>query len=191
MRSTEGSPSPVPGHPEAGSVTLRPAAPGDEAEIHRLVRELAAYEREPSAVRLEVADLGPVLFGAPPLASALVADVDGHLVAFALWYRTFSTWTGRAGMHLEDLFVEEPWRRRGLGRALFARLAAICREEGFARLEWNVLQWNDPALSFYRALGAVRLSEWETWRLDGDTLGRIGADEAPSGQSRRRAARAT
>lgn len=191
MNPADRPPSPALGDPETRSPTLRPAAPGDEAEIHRLVRELAAYEREPSAVRLAVADLGPVLFGAPPLASALVADVGGRLVAFALWYRTFSTWTGRAGMHLEDLYVEEPWRRRGLGRALLARLAAICREEGLARLEWNVLEWNDPALSFYRALGAVRLSAWETWRLDGDALDRLGAEEADSGQSRRRAARAT
>ncbi len=149
---------------------IRPARHGDEAEIVRLVKALATYEREPDAVKLDTDLLHAALCGPQPVASALVAEGPLGLVGLALWYKTFSTWTGRPGMHLEDIYVEAQARRGGLGRRLMAHLASICAEEGMARLEWEVLDWNEPAMAFYRSLGAAALDEWQTWRVTGDAL---------------------
>lgn len=153
---------------------IRPAREGDEAEIVRLVKALATYEREPDAVKLDVSLLHRALFGPQPAASALVAEGPSGLVGLALWYRTFSTWTGRPGMHLEDVYVEAGSRRSGLGRRLMAELASICAEQGLARLEWEVLEWNEPAAAFYESLGAAPLDEWQTWRVAGDALAELG-----------------
>ena len=148
---------------------IRPAGRGDVPVLLQLVHELAAYEREPDAVQATEDDLRRALFehGA---CSAHVAEQDGQVVGFALWYPTFSTWTGRSGLWLEDLFVRPAARGTGLGRALLRELAAVCVERGYARLEWWVLDWNEPALGFYRALGAVPQDTWTTLRLDGDAL---------------------
>lgn len=158
---------------------VRPAEPRDIPVLHALVRELAVYEREPDAVEATPADLERALFGADPRAHCHVAqlgsDPGGPVVGFALWFVSFSTWRGRHGIWLEDLFVRPSERGLGVGRALLAELAAECRRRGYARLEWSVLNWNEPAWAFYRRIGAVPQDEWTTFRLDGDTLSALGA----------------
>ena len=160
---------------------IRPATPADLPDILRLVRELAVYEREPDAVEATEADFAAVLFpseGAPTAFCHVVeADEGGtrRVVGMALWFLTFSTWTGQQGIHLEDLFIEPEHRGSGLGKALLLHLAKIATERGYRRLEWTVLRWNEPAIAFYESLGATPQVEWETYRLDGDALTRVGA----------------
>ena len=150
---------------------VRPAAPGDVPVVLALVRELAAYEREPDAVEATEAMLAAALFGPAPTASCHVAvDADDEVVGFALWYVTFSTWRGVPGLWLEDLFVRPSARGTGLGRALLQTLARVCVDRGYARFEWWVLDWNAPAIGFYRSLGAVPQDEWTTFRVDGAAL---------------------
>ena len=150
---------------------VRPAAPGDVPVVLALVRELAAYEREPDAVEATEAMLAAALFGPAPTASCHVAvDADDEVVGFALWYVTFSTWRGVPGLWLEDLFVRPSARGTGLGRALLQTLAQVCVDRGYARFEWWVLDWNAPAIGFYRSLGAVPQDEWTTFRVDGAAL---------------------
>lgn len=157
---------------------MRPAVEADVASIDRLVRELAAYEREPDAVEGTAGDLTRALFGPDPRLHAHVAEVeldDGREVAgIALWYVSYSTWRGRHGIWLEDLFVLPHQRGVGLGHALLEALARHCVAQGWTRLEWAVLDWNEPARGFYRALGAAPQEEWTTWRLDGPALGALG-----------------
>jgi GNAT superfamily N-acetyltransferase len=135
-----------------------------------LVRELAEYEREPDAVVATEGDLHEALFGPDPAAGCQVAEVAGQVVGFALWYRTFSTWQGRPGLWLEDLFVRPEHRGAGLGKALLVSLAGICVARGWTRFEWWVLDWNEPAHGFYRSLGARPEDEWTVWRVDGPAL---------------------
>lgn len=151
---------------------IRPATPADLPDIVRLVRELAAYEREPEAATATEADFHAALFPAHghPTTFALVAEDDGRVVGIAVWFLTFSTWNGGNGIWLEDLYVEESHRGRGLGAALLSALAEICVERGWKRLEWTVLKWNTPSIEFYRALGAAPMSEWETHRVTGEAL---------------------
>jgi GNAT superfamily N-acetyltransferase len=150
--------------------TIRAAAPTDVPVIRQLVQELADYEREPDAVEATEADLHDALFGADPAAGALVAELDGEVVGFALWYRTFSTWKGKPGLWLEDLFVRPRARGTGLGKALLVELAKICVERGWPRFEWWVLDWNEPAHGFYRTLGGRPEDAWTVWRVDGGAL---------------------
>ena len=154
-------------------ITLREAVPGDEAAILRLVRALAEYEREPEAVKACAADFTAALFGADAVAGCVLAEVDGAAVGLALWFRNFSTWTGRSGLYLEDLFVEPHARGLGVGRALLVHLAGIAVSRGWARFEWSVLDWNAPAIGFYRALGARPMDEWTVMRLEGEALRRL------------------
>ncbi|NQX10832.1 GNAT family N-acetyltransferase [Microbacteriaceae bacterium VKM Ac-2855] len=151
---------------------IRPATPDDAAEILRLIVELAVYEKEPDAVATTESDLRAALFAEHPAVFALVIDGDepGTLAAIAIWFLTFSTWEGVHGIHLEDLYVSPDLRGRGYGKALLLRLAAICVERGYARLEWAVLDWNEPAIGFYRALGAEPMDDWTTFRLSGSAL---------------------
>lgn len=153
------------------------ARPDDIAQILALVRELAVYEREPDAVRGTEDGYAAVLFpreGAPT-AYAHVAEVDGEVIGVALWFLTFSTWEGRNGIHLEDLFVRPGHRGAGLGKALLRTLAQICVERGYPRLEWWVLRWNEPSIAFYDALDAQPMGEWIDYRLDGRALARLGS----------------
>lgn len=152
---------------------VRPATAYDVPVVLQLVRELAAYEREPDAVEATETMLHDALFGPAPAASALVAEHDGEVVGFALWFPTFSTWTGRPGLWLEDLFVRPQARGTGLGKALLVELAGICTARGWTRFEWWVLDWNTPAQGFYRSLGALPQDDWTTWRVDGDALLRL------------------
>lgn len=148
--------------------------------IARLVGELAAYEGSADLAVATDDDFARALFGEAPLASCLLATTGTRVCGLALWFPTFSTWTGRAGMWLEDLYVEPSERRRGHGFALMGALAATCRARGYARLEWSVLDWNEPALAFYRALDAESRAEWTEMRLSGTAL----ADLARAGRAR-------
>ena len=154
-------------------IAIRPATSGDVPLILALVRELAAYEQEPDGVTATEALLERALFGAPALAEAAIAELDGAPVGFAVFFQNFSTWTGRASLYLEDLFVRETARGRGAGKALLSHLAAVALERGCTRFEWSVLDWNRPAIDFYRAMGAEPMAEWTVQRLSGDALVRL------------------
>lgn len=153
---------------------IRAATPADVPTVLELIRELAAYEREPDAVEATETLIHDALFGAAPVASCHVAELDGEVVGFALWYVTFSTWKGVAGLWLEDLFVRPVARGHGFGKGLLQQLAAVCAERGYARFEWWVLDWNVDAHGFYRSLGARPEDEWTVWRMDGDALATLG-----------------
>ncbi len=159
-----------------GSVTavIRPARPDDVPAIVALVRELATYERAAHEARAGEEEIGDALFGPQPKVFAHVAELDGEVVGFAVWFPNFSTWLGRHGIYLEDLFVRPAARGRGLGRALLAELARIATERGYGRLEWWVLDWNTAAHGFYRTLGAAPMDEWTVWRLSGEALAALG-----------------
>lgn len=154
-----------------------------------LVHELAEYERAASSCLLTAEQLTAALFAPAPALFGHVAEVDGTVVGCALWFLNFSTWRGVHGVHLEDLYVQPAHRGRGLGRALLARLAAVCVERGYGRLEWSVLDWNEPSIDFYRALGAVPMDEWTTFRLDGDALTGLAAEPSRALSGARRAGR--
>ena len=151
-------------------VTVRPAVAADVAQIHAFVVELAEYERARDQVIGTPEMLADALFGERPAAEALIAAIADAPAGFALFHGTFSTWECRAGLWLEDLYVSPAHRRAGVGGILLARLASIAIERGCPRLEWNALDWNNPALGFYAGIGAERLSEWELHRLSGDAL---------------------
>jgi GNAT superfamily N-acetyltransferase len=156
---------------------IRSARPEDVSEILAMIRELAAYERAADQVRAREDDLMRALFGPSPAAFALVAELDdGAVAGFALWFVNYSTWTGSHGIYLEDLFVRPQHRGGGHGKALLAALARLCVERGYQRLEWSVLDWNEPALAFYRSIGAEPMAEWTVHRLAGSALGALGRD---------------
>ncbi|WP_313813138.1 GNAT family N-acetyltransferase [Glutamicibacter sp.] len=158
---------------------VREATPADCPQILELIHELAVYEKEPDAVRNTVEDLAAHLFGADPKVFAHVAqDEAGNIVGTAIWFLTYSTWEGRHGIHLEDLYVRESQRGLGTGTVLLRTLAQICVDRGYKRLEWAVLDWNTPAIKFYDAIGADSMDEWSTRRLDGDALTALAAQEA-------------
>ena len=153
---------------------IRPAEPRDVATILRFVRDLAAFEREPDAVEASDADLHDALFGAQPAAEAVICDDDtGVAQGFALFFHNFSTWTGRRGLYLEDLYVTPDARGRGIGTALLRHLARLAVDRGCARFEWSVLDWNEAAIRVYRALGAVGMEDWTIQRVSGDALTRL------------------
>lgn len=152
------------------TMTIRRAMPGDEHDIVRLIRALAAYEREPDAVDATPEGLAMLLFGDAPKIFAHVAEVDGAVVGIAIWFFNFSTWTGRHGIYLEDMFVDPAARGGGVAHALFKTLAGEAKAHDCARLDWSVLDWNDLAKAFYRRVGARHMQGWEPWRLDGDAL---------------------
>jgi GNAT superfamily N-acetyltransferase len=156
---------------------IRPATSADVPTILELIHGLAVYEREPDAVEATGPMISAALFGTAPVASCHLAELDGQVVGFALWYVTFSTWKGKPGLWLEDLFVRPEARGHGLGKALLQRLASVCVERGYARFEWWVLDWNVDAQGFYRSIGARPEDDWTVWRLDGTALAKLG--EAP------------
>jgi GNAT superfamily N-acetyltransferase len=157
--------------PSPMSFSVRAATSLDSATLLSLVRALALYERAPDEVVATESDYVRALSASPPEMEALIAEDDERrALGFALFFPTWSTWRGRPGIHLEDLFVVPEARGRGIGRALLARVAALAVERGCARLEWQVLDWNEPALGFYRSLGARSMAEWIAMRADGDAL---------------------
>jgi GNAT superfamily N-acetyltransferase len=159
----------------AGGAVLRRARPGDEDGILDCIRALAAYEKEPDAVETTADGLRQTLFGPSPTAFAHVIARQDRIVGIAVWFLNYSTWTGRSGIYLEDLFVYAGERGHGYGKALLQRLARLCVERGYRRLEWSVLDWNQPAIGFYRSIGAVGMDEWTVQRLSGDALARLAA----------------
>jgi GNAT superfamily N-acetyltransferase len=160
---------------------IRPARPDDVPGILALVRELAEYERSLHEVTATEDDLRAALFGDHPAVYCHVIEQDHELAGFALWFLNFSTWLGRHGIYLEDLFVRPQHRGLGYGRALLLELARIADERGYRRVEWWVLDWNESAHGFYRRLGAAPMDEWTVWRLTGDALGAAADDGRPTG----------
>ncbi|MFE6131165.1 GNAT family N-acetyltransferase [Streptomyces sp. NPDC056437] len=155
---------------------IREATPADVPEILAMVRELAEYEKAPQEARATPEQVHAALFGERPGAYAHIAETDdGEVVGFALWFLNFSTWTGVQGLYLEDLFVRPDRRGGGYGKALLSELARICGERGYERLEWSVLDWNAPSISFYEALGARPQDEWTVYRLTGEALKSLGS----------------
>lgn len=169
------TPAPAtPPHPR-----IRPATRDDVPEILELIHELAVYEKEPDAVKASVGSLTETLVGSEVHAWCHVAEApegSGRRIdGIALWFLTFSTWEGRHGIHLEDLYVRPEARGQGLGLALMRTLATLATERGYRRLEWVCLEWNAPSIEFYRSLGAVTMDEWLTFRLDGEALAKLGS----------------
>ncbi len=151
-------------------LALRFAAQADSATLLALIRELAHYERLSHIVVADEAGLRRALFGERRMTEALIAEYQGEAAGFALFFHNFSTFLGRPGMYLEDIFVRPAMRGRGIGRTLFTFVARLAHERGCGRMEWSVLDWNTPAIGFYRGLGAQALEDWTTFRLTGDTL---------------------
>jgi len=161
-----------PARPEG--VLVRDAVPDDVGQVVDLVRQLARYERSEDAVQATEEDLRRALFCTSPQVFALVAEAEGKVIGIAVYFVSFSTWTGRHGLYLEDLFVVPEHRSRGVGRALLGSLAARALDRGCARVEWAVLDWNRPAIDFYRSLGAIANDDWTTFRLSGAALAEVG-----------------
>jgi GNAT superfamily N-acetyltransferase len=154
-------------------IQIRSATPDDVPQILTFVRELAEYEREPDAVVATEPMLGEALFGGRPWAEAVIADVDGAPVGFALFFHNFSTWTGRPGIYVEDLYVSPKARGTGVGKALLRHVAGLALDRDCARLEWAVLDWNEPAIDFYRGMGAQPMDEWTVQRVSGEALAQL------------------
>jgi GNAT superfamily N-acetyltransferase len=157
------------------SLAIRPATADDLPLISELIRSLAAYEKLADEVRFDEAVLGETLFGPRPYAEVLIGEVDGQPMGFALFFHNFSTFEGRPGIYLEDLFVRPEARGRGLGKALLAELARIAVARDCARLEWAVLDWNEPSIGFYKSLGARAMDEWTVMRVDGPAIAALAA----------------
>ncbi len=155
------------------TLTIRDAVKGDGPVILQFIRDLAVYEKLADDVVATVADIDRTLFDANPKAFALIAQWDGKPCGLALYFFNFSTFLGKHGVYLEDLFVPEIYRGRGIGKALLVRLAQIARENDCGRLEWSVLDWNAPAIEFYKSLGAVPMDEWTVYRLTGEALSKL------------------
>lgn len=157
------------------SISIRPASAADLPLIAQLIRDLAEYERLAHEVRFDDEVLRTKLFGPRPYAEVVIGEIDGAAQGFALFFHNFSTFEGRPGIYLEDLFVRPEARGSGLGKALLSHLAALAVERDCARLEWSVLDWNEPAIGFYKKLGARLMDEWTVMRVDGDALTQLGA----------------
>ena len=156
-------------------LSIRPATPADVPTILRFIHELATYEREPDAVVATEADLLRDGWGPTPRFTALIADFNGEPAGFALYFTSYSTWRGHHGIRLEDLYVTPALRGKGIGKALLAKLAAIAVQQGCPRLEWDVLEWNAPAIAVYEAIGAHILTEWRIMRLADESLRNLAA----------------
>jgi len=149
---------------------IRLAQPADIADIHRLIYELAVYEKAPEQMVATVDQINTSLFKENPVAFAHVAVVDEKIVGIALWFLNYSTWLGKPGVYLEDLFVQPEYRGHGIGKSFMKILAQLCIERGYERFQWWVLDWNEPSIEFYKSLGAVAMDEWTVFRLSGDAL---------------------
>lgn len=157
------------------TLEIRAARRGDEEVIVELVGELAAYERLSRAVEATAADIAEALFAISPRVFCDIAERDGDVAGFAMWFYSFSTFRGTHGLFLEDLFVRPEFRRQGIGTALFAHLARRCVTENLRRVEWMVLDWNEPAIAFYRSRGARLMDDWTLCRVDGAELRALAA----------------
>jgi GNAT superfamily N-acetyltransferase len=158
------------------TLQIRPARPGDAPTILGFIHALAEYEKLRHQADLTLWDVEVSFFGVAPRVFCDIAEVDGRPVGFAVWFYSYSTFRGRHGIYLEDLFVDEAARGHGAGKALLAGLARRCRDEGLPRLDWAVLDWNAPSIAFYDSLGAGALDGWTTRRLTGEALDRLAGD---------------
>jgi GNAT superfamily N-acetyltransferase len=158
---------------QTGKTLIRPATPSDVPQILAFIRALAIYEREPNAVSATEAQLLAHGFGPNPFYHCLIAEYSGQPAGFALYFFNYSTWLGLPGLYLEDLFIEPQFRSHGIGKALLKRVAAIALAQGCQRMQWEVLDWNIPAIDFYRAIGADFLDEWRNVRLSAEALARL------------------
>ncbi len=149
---------------------IRLAIPADINDIHRLIYELAVYEKAPEQMVATVRQIQTSLFNERPVAFCHVAEVDEKIVGIALWFLNYSTWLGKPGIYLEDLFVQPEYRGHGIGKGFMKTLAQLCVERGYERFQWWVLNWNTPSIDFYKSLGAVPMDEWTVFRLSGDAL---------------------
>jgi len=156
---------------------IRPAVDDDVDALVQLIRDLAEYERSPGSVQIEPEQLRMALFGDSPTVFAHVADEGGRILGMAIWFLNFSTWTGRSGIYLEDLYVRPEERAQGIGRALIAALASIAVQAGYGRIDWSVLDWNEPAVRFYRSIGATPMDEWTGFRLSGPGIAALAAED--------------
>lgn len=159
-------------------ITLRPAVAADVPLVLELIRALGEYERLSHEVVATEADLHAQLFGPRPAAEVLIGELDGHPAGFALFFHNFSTFLGKPGLYLEDVFVRPEHRGAGLGKALMAELARIAIARGCGRFEWSVLDWNQPSIDFYRSLGAIGMDEWTVQRITGDALRKLAESAA-------------
>ncbi|MFO0991767.1 MAG: GNAT family N-acetyltransferase [Hyphomicrobiales bacterium] len=155
------------------SLTIRTAQPGEAGLVLCFIRKLADYERRLDEVVASEAEIEEALFGPTPRTFCDIAEWNGEVVGFAIWFYNFSTFWGRNGIYLEDLFVEPQHRGKGIGKALLRHLARKCRDEGLPRLQWWVINWNEPSIAFYKSLGAVPMDEWTVYRLTGEPLKRL------------------
>ena len=149
---------------------IRLAQPADIEDIHRLIYELAVYEKAPEQMVATIDQINGSLFKDNPVAFCHVAVVDEKIVGIALWFLNYSTWLGKPGIYLEDLFVQPEYRGHGIGKGFMRTLAQLCIERGYERFQWWVLDWNKPSIEFYKSLGAVAMDEWTVFRLSGDAL---------------------
>jgi len=160
------------------SLVIRAATPADSGLVFALVRELADYEKLSHEVDSTEQSLRDVLFARDPKVFCDIAEWDGAPAGFALWFLNFSSFRGRHGIYLEDIFVRPALRGKGIGKALMAKLAARCVENGWARMEWSVLDWNEPSIAFYKSLGTIMMDGWTICRLTGDALRKFGSGAA-------------
>lgn len=156
-------------------LTIRPAIPADNALIRAYIAELAEYERAPEKAVATEADIAKHVFGEHPLVRVEMAEWDGQPAGFALWFFNFSSWEGKPGVYLEDLWVRPAFRGKGIGKALLQHLAKRAVEHGCTRYVWQVLDWNTPSIDFYKAMGAQVMTEWLTCRVEGEALKRLAA----------------
>jgi GNAT superfamily N-acetyltransferase len=159
----------------SGSIAIRRARPTETGLVLSLIRELAEYEKLSHEVAATEAGISAALFGDNPRLFCEIAEWDGEPVGFAVWFFNFSTFSGRSGIYLEDLFVRPQHRGKGIGTALLTHLAKLCVANGWARLQWAVLDWNAPSIAFYKSLGAVLMDEWTVCRVNGPALGALAA----------------
>lgn len=155
---------------------IRLAQPADVEDIHRLIYELAVYEKAPEEMVATIDQIKTSLFNESPVAFCHVAEVEGKIVGIALWFLNYSTWLGKAGIYLEDLYVQSEYRGHGIGKGFMQTLAALCEERGYERFQWWVLDWNKPSIDFYESLGAVPMNEWTVFRLSGDALKKFASE---------------
>ena len=163
-------------------LTIRPATLGDVSLILQFIRDLAAYERDPDAVKATEADLVRDGFGERPKFRVVIAEWDRLPAGFALFFHNYSTWQGRPGLYLEDLFVRQEFRGKGIGKGLLVYLARLALEENCGRFVWQVLDWNTPSIEFYKSLGAGVMKEWLTMRVEGEALDRLARGSLKTGE---------
>jgi diamine N-acetyltransferase len=161
------------------SLSLREAAPGDTAVVFGLIRELADYEKLSAEMIATPEQIAAVLFAPQPRVFCDIAEWNGEAAGLALWFLNFSSFRGRHGIYLEDLFVRPSLRGKGIGKALMRQLARRCVTQGYARFEWTVLEWNEPSIAFYKSIGARMLDDWRVCRISGEALQRFAEAEPP------------